>query len=356
MVNNQKYVGVLVLGAFVILITLILLSFALPHLGQFANTGSNTVQENGGGANTAIYNPSGSTQSTDRLKISPAGISFSTDHQNTGYSNIPSAKSNTAQPQTSRDISPTSKTQQTDDQPVIGQQQVLFNLPTVGPSPTPTIEAIKPFTNALGKLFTVNNSQTNTGVSPSPILDNLTPALENGYGTGAFVYYPQCDGPYDNTPLPGGCNVCDSGCGPTTVAMILSSYVNKRFTPPTVINLYKNNNMYAGCDGTKITDAQTIMEQNGLKTTDLLILTSNTADETISDFKSYLNTGWTLFVLARYCANGCSHYFWITGIDGNNNVWAYDPFYGRKTIPPPFNENQYAPYPQYRAAFGVKKR
>ncbi len=359
MENNQKYLGILVLGALVVLITLILLSFALPRLSQTNSTNTNA------NINTNT-NQGDNTGSNNQSQTVPAVSSSIPSNTNPRSNNTTSINPNTRPTQTYGAASPSNNRQPSDNQPVIGQQQVLLNLPRVGLSPTPTIEAIKPLTDALGKLFTVgsitsehsdygvNNTNTDIAFSPTPNIQNIT-ALGNGSNTSNFIYYPQCDGPYDNISLPGGCNVCSSGCGPATVAMILSSYINKSFTPPAVINLYKNNNMYAGCDGTKITDAQIIMQQNGLKTTDLLILTSNTPDETLSDFKSYLQNGWTLFTLARYCANGCSHYFWITNIDNNNNVWAYDPFYGRKTLPPPFDENQYSPYPQYRAAFGVKK-
>ena len=44
----------------------------------------------------------------------------------------------------------------------------------------------------------------------------------------------------------------------------------------------------------------------------------------------------------------------ICNIDENNNVWAYDPYYGRLSATP-FNENRYYPFPKYRVAFGVKK-
>ncbi len=189
---------------------------------------------------------------------------------------------------------------------------------------------------------------------PSSILQQNLSSTINPLSS-SFTYYPQCDGIFDNLPLPNGCTLCRAGCGPTTLAMILSSYVDKKFTPDVVVNLYKQNGYYAGCDGTKITDAMNIATQNGLKTTDLLVYDGRNNDNAIQDFKAYINSGWTIFTLARYCAAGCRHFFWITNVDSQNNVWAYDSFYGRKRLPPPFNENQYYPFPQYKFAFGVKK-
>jgi len=167
-----------------------------------------------------------------------------------------------------------------------------------------------------------------------------------------FVYYPQCDGEYDDLPMPNGCYFCEAGCGLATTAMILSSYVDKKFTPAAVIDLYKQKGLYAGCKGSKITDHQEILQENGLKTTDLMVYNSN--NDAVEDFKSYINSGWTIFALGRFCSNDCQHFFWITNIDENNNVWAYDPFYGKQQMPP-INENKYQPFPNYRMAFGVKK-
>ncbi len=199
------------------------------------------------------------------------------------------------------------------------------------------------------------NFTTPSATLPSTAIPNSAPSSIIYNPLSNFTYYPQCDGIFDNIQLPNGCNLCKAGCGPTALAMILSSYVDKKFTPDAVVNLYKQNGFYAGCDGTKITDAMNIATQNGLKTTDLLVYDGRNNDNAIQDFKAYINSGWTIFALARYCAAGCRHFFWITNVDSQNNVWAYDSFYGRKRLPPPFNENQYYPFPQFRLAFGVKK-
>ena len=91
----------------------------------------------------------------------------------------------------------------------------------------------------------------------------------------------------------------------------------------------------------------------GLKTTDYLVFNLEKSDTVVPDLRKYLNAGWTFFTLANFRDNGGGHFFWITDIDNQGNIFAYDPYYGRYEIP--YNENSRYPYPLYRVAFGVKK-
>lgn len=239
--------------------------------------------------------------------------------------------------------------------------------------------SLKPLIDLLNILFgggapTTNQPQLNIsptgtsspGASITPFV-SLTPTQT---GLGGFTYYPQCNGNFDNYPLQFGCNICQAGCGIATTSMILSSFVDQKFTPPAVEEIYKQTyNLYdqmkdpqlnslkkyfaTGCDGSSIGGAQTILKQNGVRTSDIQIYSSN--DEALADFKNYLNAGWTMYVLGRYCDGGCDHFFWVTQVDANNNVWAYDSYYGRFQVAP-FDENLYYPFPQYRMAFPVKKQ
>ncbi len=192
-----------------------------------------------------------------------------------------------------------------------------------------------------------------SSVKPRPV-PTFSPAKSGIQSTLQYRYFSQCDGGFDNYPMPEGCALCEAGCGPTTLAMILSTYLNKTYTPADVVDLYKQNGFYAGCDGTKITDAQTILDQKGIQTTDFMMLVTMTKEDAIAEMKKYIDAGWTIFTLGRYCDSGCSHFFWITNIDNNNKVWSYDPFYN-KNIPPPLDVRNYTPFPEYRLAFGVKK-
>jgi len=193
---------------------------------------------------------------------------------------------------------------------------------------------------------------TISGSPTYPISPYITPPPQ----LGGRVYYPQCSGPYDNYPLPSGCTICQAGCGPTTVAMIVASLADKSINPPKVVDHYKNAKpfpYYLGCAGSRYTDAKAALEYYGITTSDYLTYSAETIDQVAADFKGYINSGWTIFALANYCDGGCGHFFWIIDVDSGNNAWAYDPYYGRRDAPP-INENRYYPFPRYRVAFGVR--
>ena len=78
------------------------------------------------------------------------------------------------------------------------------------------------------------------------------------------------------------------------------------------------------------------------------------AKDVADDFRGYINNGWTIFVLANFRTDGGGHYFWVTEVTDNDEILAYDPYYGRSQ-PAPFNENKYNPAPYYRYAFAIKK-
>lgn len=185
------------------------------------------------------------------------------------------------------------------------------------------------------------------------IPSNKSGIVNNKLNQSQFRYFSQCDGGFDEYPLPQGCTVCESGCGPTTIAMVLSAYLGKNITPADVVEIYKNNEYFAGCDGTKITDAKTVLDTNGLQTTDFMILTPMLKEDAVKEMKKYIDAGWSIFMLGRYCDSGCNHFFWITDIDENYKVWTYDPFFGKNTTPP-LDVSHYDPYPEYRIAFGIK--
>jgi len=227
----------------------------------------------------------------------------------------------------------------------MGNLPIDKSTPTPIPSPTSTLQS---------QFSSSTNSKASSSYSSS--VSNSSSVSKNNNN---YVYYPQCDGPYDKTPLTPTCNLCDGGCGPTTVAMILSSYVDPKFTPPAVVDIYKANDAL-GC-GTRISDAKNIFELNGVQTSDYMLGYDGNEyiiDDVVSDFRSYLQNGWTIFTLANYkCTSkpeGCYHFFWITDIDEKGNVMAYDPYYGKNTRAA-INENARYPDPKYVAAFGVKK-
>jgi len=196
-----------------------------------------------------------------------------------------------------------------------------------------------------------SSSSVNSGSSTN----NSNPLVTTSPGItdNEKIYYYQC-GEYGSYSLPSGCTLCSDGCGPTSVAMIAASYIDKNITPQTIVDLYKNHGYLLGCGGSRYSDAKSALESYGLKTTSYMIYNLETADQVVNDFRNYINSGWTIFTLVNLCQAGCGHFFWITNIDSQGNILAYDPYYGSTEIP--YNENSRSPFPLYRLAFGVKKQ
>jgi len=201
----------------------------------------------------------------------------------------------------------------------------------------------------------LQNTPTLTPSFPSPTpkkQTKITPKPSTNY-----TYYSQCSGPYDSNPLPNGCTVCEAGCGPTSVAMILSSYIDKSLTPPKTIDLMNKAGVRIGCYGSYISEIYSYLSMRGdLKVSDYIIPREQglTAKDIAKDLRGYTNSGWTIFVLANFKTDGGGHYFWVTDVNDNGDILAYDPYYGKQQTPP-INENRYTPAPYYRYAFAVKK-
>jgi hypothetical protein len=228
--------------------------------------------------------------------------------------------------------------------------------------PTPQSTLVSPSNNnsfnALTDLLKIM-----LGAKNEPAIQ-VTPDVNN------LIYYPQCDGPYDNYPLPQGGTLCQAGCGPTTVAMIVASYIDRTVNPKIIVEKYHQNYLeaqnqdekkyyYLGTAGSNYLGAINILKSYGIKTANIFANAQpKTIDELMSQIeiiiKNYQAAGWTFFALANFCNEGCRHYFWITKIDDNLDTWAYDPYYGRN-LSKPYNEKTHYPFPKYQLIIGVKK-
>jgi len=209
--------------------------------------------------------------------------------------------------------------------------------------------------------------QIGPSLTPDPLLTltpnpNLTPNITPPISSGKKVYYSQCNdglgGGYGNLPLDGPCALCNAGCGPTTVAMIAASYLGPSYNPKTILDIYRSKKYPVTCSGSSHESAIGVFKQIGIETTDPIFLNKGKASTVVPRLREYLNAGWTFFTGAWFCTkNGstnCGHYFWITDIDSQGNIWAYDAYYGRFKLPP-LNQNSRSPYPLYQVAIGVKK-
>ena len=203
------------------------------------------------------------------------------------------------------------------------------------------------------------NNALNPSTVPISINPSSFPDIQVTPDVNGLIYYSQCKGPYDNYPLPQGGTLCQAGCGPTTVSMILASYVDKNINPPLVVQEYRKNGYYLGPSGSYFFHAHNILKSYNLKIATIFADNQRrTIDQLMTQFgeivKNYQKSGWTFFALANFCENGCGHYFWIIKIDQGGNTWAYDPYYGR-LLPRPYNEKSRYPFPKYRVILGVKK-
>lgn len=214
------------------------------------------------------------------------------------------------------------------------------------------IEFLSLFVNLGRGVGSPINSQTTPTTSTVQISNSSLSSSNGSPGNINFTYFPQC-GDLGNISLPDGCDLCSAGCGATTVSMIASSYLGGGYDPRSIVNMYESKNYLLGCDGSRYSDAHELLKSFGLKTTDYIVFDSEKSDTVVPQLRKYLNAGWTFFTLASFCEKGCGHYFWITDIDDQGNIFAYDPAYGRYQIP--YNENSRYPYPLYRLAFGVKR-
>jgi len=207
--------------------------------------------------------------------------------------------------------------------------QNITPIPIILPSPTPTPSPVP---------------------TASPVIPVQSPQPQS---TSGYVYYSQNVAPYGPLALPNGCTFDYSGCGPTTAAMILSSYVSSSYTPPQVASDMNKAGAVVGCYGSNMYDIYEYMARTpGVKLSSIMTLGSGRAATVVNDFKNYIDKGWTILALVNN--NNIGHYIWVTNVTADGSIWAYDPAYGTGR-PAPLNENLYAPYPYYILAFAVKK-
>ena len=218
--------------------------------------------------------------------------------------------------------------------------------PGLSLSPTPKKPTAAPGKNPTPTLTA--NKQT-----PKKKISNPTPSK-------GYVYYSQLGGAYGSYLLPiqngtGGkkCTISSAGCGPTTAAMIISSYIDSTQTPPKLVDSMGKAGVSISCNGSGMYELYGYMSKvQGLKVSSMISLGNVNAKTASSDLRNYTKGGWTLFVLAHHVYGG--HYFWVTEVTDEGEILAYDPAYGSGRSAP-INQNLYAPDPNYLYAFGVKK-
>ena len=310
-------------------------------------------------------NKTSTTNNTNGQTTSDNQLSNSTNKQTTTNNQTSATDKNSAfitdtQQQTNSSTASTKSVNSLEGGDLVSESELLKNSLTKTPvSSTASTIQNNPVLEFYKIVFDVFLTPQPTSIASNKKSNNKdTESIENVSSKtyNGLVYYPQCGGAYDSYPLPGGSTICHAGCGPTSAAMVLSSFIDNKFTPPYVVNLYQENGQPISGNGSTIASAKLILEKYGLQTTDYLIYGNADASEVATDFKNYLDGGYVIFVLARYIrANGslAGHFFVVSGVE-DGKIMAFDPYYGSgKELP--FNENVYSPSPRYAYAFGVKK-
>ena len=152
-----------------------------------------------------------------------------------------------------------------------------------------------------------------------------------------FMYYSQRDPRWANINLT--CTnghksyFINQGCGETVFAMLMSTFVDLKYTPKQVLKDFYG---YSYCGGTFPTYSTDLLREQGFE----IPLYSISADKQ----KEYIKQGWIAWIHVTYTENDKQiwHESIITGIDKDDNFVIADPFYGIGSLGTsqfPFDEN-----------------
>jgi hypothetical protein len=149
----------------------------------------------------------------------------------------------------------------------------------------------------------------------------------------SLIYYAQTDPRWSDTVL-----TCSNGrrstffhqgCGETSFAMLMATFVDQKYTPATVLDDFYG---YSYCAGTDALLSVQYLGQQGFTISDVHRGTEG--------LREYLKDGWLGWIHVEY--GGVAHETLVTGVDDNNNLIMTDPFYGVGSITDyrfPYNEN-----------------
>ncbi len=137
-------------------------------------------------------------------------------------------------------------------------------------------------------------------------------AISNYDGSG-FPWYDQCDPEWEKTPF-GSCgNTCDSGCGPSSFAMMVTAITGKEITPKMTTKVAGDKGQHACGEGSYWTLTGVLADYYGLQHKDLK---SSSASQAIEKINEALRDGWMIHTSGRgsnpFTSGG--HYIGIRGI------------------------------------------
>ena len=142
-----------------------------------------------------------------------------------------------------------------------------------------------------------------------------------------FVYYSQKDPRWASISLT--CNnghkgtFLSHGCGETSFAMLMSTFIDPKYTPSAVLDDFYG---YSYCGGTLPSYSVNMLSKQGF--------TVKGPITDLSTARNYIKEGWLAWIHLEYYENGkkIGHEVIITEIDSDNSFIVADPFYGTGSI------------------------
>nr|MBP6993931.1 C39 family peptidase [Candidatus Woesebacteria bacterium] len=165
-----------------------------------------------------------------------------------------------------------------------------------------------------------------TAASPTPPAESLR-------------HFNQCDQAFQDASF-GSCTkdgqlvplLCAAGCVPTSMSQVIASYADSSYTPVDAARALRNGS-HLSCDGSDMIYQNQLLNTYSSSIEKGPITDSNGALAVdASRLKPFFDEGWTAlarigYTRERYGSTVRGHYIWITRIDSNNDVWAYDPYF-----------------------------
>lgn len=256
---------------------------------------------------------------------------------------------------------------------ILSTSSILAYIPEEGPGrPWPTkkleINANSEYDllNSIYDFFSTDGQETSHDipVDKTPqycVWDNFSDqnsAPSQPQTTGRYIMYRQSD--YQNT-LPHGCTMASAGCGPTTVANIVANLSDKTVTPLKVLEAYRQDGSYLGCDGSTMEGAEKALKNHFDLLTQVIIPEGSNPmrlDQAVPKLLPYIRTGSWIFAGADFVGGG--HYFTITQINMSQNsieLIGLETAYGnRNSIPFSYKYMAKDGYPKIKKAMSVRAK
>ena len=135
----------------------------------------------------------------------------------------------------------------------------------------------------------------------------------------SVTYYSQTDPRWADIPLTCAdgetARFSSRGCGETVVAMLMSTYVDPKYTPDVTLDEFYGRGY---CHGTSLTQNVEILKSNGfdVRSPSISLLT----------LKNYIRAGWMAWIHVEYGSSG--HEALIVKMNNRNEFVVYDPYFG----------------------------